>query len=369
MEIIPRLVELEEKYLQLEKKLLDPSIFQNPEEAKKITKAQAELKEVIDCFKEYKKNLKEIEENTKLVQGEDKELALLAEEELKKLKQKKQELEEKLKNLVLPADPDEQKNVIIEIRAGTGGEEASLFAKELFEMYLKYAQSRGWKLTVLNHHSTDRGGFKEIISQIEGKDVYGWLRFESGVHRVQRVPITESQGRIHTSTVTVAVLPEAEEVEVKIDEEKDLRIDVYRSQGPGGQGVNTTDSAVRITHLPTGIVVTCQDERSQHKNKARALKILKARLLEMEKEKQRAKIDGLRKKQIGTGERAEKIRTYNFPQNRVTDHRINLTLYQLDRVIQGELDPIIESLRSHHKASRLSELESKGNETLNSRNG
>jgi len=357
MEIFSRLKELSAQYEKLEQELSCPEVFSDPERYQALYQRQAELRPIVESWREYQKLMKEIEDNQHLLEEDDPELKELAEQELVQLRARKTQLEEKIKELLIPPDPDEEKNAILEIRAGAGGEEAGLFARDLFEMYQKWLSKKGLKLRVASFHPTDLGGFKEIICEVEGKGAYGWLKYESGVHRVQRIPITESGGRIHTSTVTVAVLPEAEEVEVEIDEEKDLRVDVFRAQGPGGQGVNTTDSAVRITHLPTGLVVTCQDERSQHKNKARALKILKSRLLEMEKQKQRAQRDGMRRSQIGSGDRAEKIRTYNFPQNRVTDHRINLTLYKLDKIMEGELDELVKALRAEEKAKKLAEME------------
>jgi len=278
----------------------------------------------------------------------------LAKEEIEALKCKSAELEKELKVLLLPKDPNDEKNILLEIRAGTGGEEAGLFAQELLRMYLRYAESKGWKTDILNQSNTGMGGLKEVILLIEGEGVYSRLKHESGVHRVQRVPETETQGRIHTSAVTVAVLPEAEEVDVEINPE-DLRIDVYRSSGHGGQHVNVTDSAVRITHLPTGLVVTCQDEKSQHKNKAKAMKVLRSRLLNMEQEEQRRKISAERRSMVGSGDRSEKIRTYNFPQGRVTDHRIGLTLYRLEDILQGELDQLIDPLTTHFQAEALKE--------------
>jgi peptide chain release factor 1 len=276
----------------------------------------------------------------------------LAQEELPALRARNETLEERLRVLLLPKDPNDERDVLLEIRAGTGGDEASLFAAELFRMYTRYAETRRWRVDVLSSSPTGLGGFKEVIASIEGQGAYSRLKFEGGVHRVQRVPETEGSGRIHTSAVTVAVLPEADEVDVAIDE-KDLKIDVFRSSGPGGQSVNTTDSAVRVTHLPTNLVVTCQDEKSQHKNKAKALKILRARLLERAEEEQRSEIAASRRSMVGTGDRSERIRTYNFPQSRVTDHRINLTLHSLDRVLEGELDPVIDALVTHHQAELL----------------
>jgi peptide chain release factor 1 len=351
-----RLEELDKKFRAMESELLKPEVISDREKYLKLTKSQAELRPIVDKFRLYQKLIQELSDNKKLAEADDRELAELAKSEINSLLSKKDALESELRELLAPRDPAENKNAILEIRAGTGGNEASLFAREMFEVYQKWLIKKGFRVSVLNHHPTDLGGLKEIISLVEGPGAYGWLKFESGVHRVQRVPVTEAQGRIHTSTITVAVLPEAEEVEIQINDD-DLRIDVYRSQGKGGQGVNTTDSAVRITHLPTGMVVTCQDERSQHKNKARALKILKSRLLEAEREKQRLERDGARRSQVGSAERAEKIRTYNFPQNRVTDHRVNLTLYKLDRVMEGNLDELVEPLRAWEKAERFKQME------------
>jgi peptide chain release factor 1 len=262
-------------------------------------------------------------------------------------------MESSIRQMLIPKDPQDEKNCILEIRAGTGGDEASLFAAQLFRMYSRYAEVSGWRVEVLSANPTGLGGFKEIIALIEGQGAFSRLKFEGGVHRVQRVPVTEASGRIHTSTVTVAVLPEAEDVEVQIDEVKELRIDVYRSSGPGGQSVNTTDSAVRVTHLPTGLVVSCQDEKSQHKNKAKALKILRARLLERAQAEQQAEVAENRRSMVGTGERSERIRTYNFPQGRLTDHRINLTLYSLDRIMEGQIQPLIDGLITHYQAAAL----------------
>jgi len=356
MNFLDRLEELERKFQGIEQELLKPEVISDREKYLRLNKTRSELVPVIGKFREHQKLHQEIEGNRTLLKGGDRELSELVQAELPGLEQKRQALERELKGLLVPPDPDEKKNAILEIRAGTGGNEAALFVRDLFEMYQKWMEKKGFRVSILSHHPTDLGGFKEIISQAEGAGAFGWLKFESGVHRVQRVPVTEAQGRVHTSTVTVAVLPEAEEVDLQVNE-AELRIDVYRSQGPGGQSVNTTDSAVRITHLPTGMVVTCQDERSQHKNRARALKILKSRLLEMEKEKQRSEREGIRRSQVGSGERAEKIRTYNFPQNRITDHRANLTLYQLDRMMEGNLDDLVQALRSEEKTKKLAEFE------------
>ena len=357
MDFVTRLGELEQKFNGLEHELAQPDVYSDPAKAKKLSKNLSDLRPVVEKFREYKKVMKELEGNKSLLESGDKEMESLVKAEMAGLELKQHELEEKLKELLVPPDPDEDKNAILEIRAGTGGEEAALFVLDLFNMYKKWTEGKGFKITVLNHHATDLGGYKEIISQVEGPGAFGWLKFESGVHRVQRVPLTETQGRVHTSTVTVAVLPEAEEVNITIDESRDLRVDVYRSQGKGGQGVNTTNSAVRITHLPTGMVVTCQDERSQHKNKARAMKILKARLYEAEKERQRSAREGMRRDQVGSGDRAEKIRTYNYPQNRMTDHRINVTLYKLDHMMEGDLDELVNALRIDEKARLLVQIE------------
>jgi peptide chain release factor 1 len=291
-----------------------------------------------------------------MAEEQEDEFRLMLEEEMDSLRDRKKQLEEKLRIMLLPKDPDDDKSVIMEIRAGTGGEEAALFANDLFRMYSRYAESQGWKIDIMDSHFTDIGGIKELIFVVDGPGVYSKLKYESGVHRVQRVPTTESGGRIHTSAATVAVLPEAEEVEVAIDP-NELRVDVYCSSGPGGQSVNTTQSAVRITHLPTGLVVTCQDEKSQHKNKAKALRVLRARLKEVLEEEKNAELAGARRSQVGTGDRSERIRTYNFPQGRVSDHRINLTLHKLDSILEGDLKEIIEALIAHDQAERMKQVE------------
>jgi peptide chain release factor 1 len=307
----------------------------------------------VEAYKEYEKTNTRIEEDQTLLRGTDEEIKELVKEELPQLKEKLELLESKLKLLLLPKDPNDDKNVLLEIRAGTGGDEAGLFVGDLFRMYAQFAEMRRWKVDVISSSPAGgMGGFKEIIALIEGQGAYSVLKYESGVHRVQRVPVTESQGRIHTSAVTVAILPEAEDVEVNVDP-NDLRIDVYRSTGHGGQSVNTTDSAVRITHLPTGLVVTCQDEKSQHKNKAKALKVLRARLLDGMVQKQNAEISESRKTQVGSGDRSERIRTYNFPQGRVTDHRIGLTLYNLESLLNGNIQPIIDVLATHFQSKAL----------------
>ncbi len=350
--MLEKLAEVEKRYGELDRLLADPQLLSNQREYAKVAKERADLEDVITCYRQWRKVDKEIEENRELLNEKDEALRELAKEELVALQKEKQNLESQLKLLLLPKDPNDRKGVLLEIRAGTGGEEASLFAASLFRMYTRYAESRGWKVEVMSSNPTGLGGFKEIIALIEGQGVYSRLKFEGGVHRVQRVPVTEASGRIHTSAVTVAVLAEADEGEVEIDP-KELRVDVFRSSGPGGQSVNTTDSAVRVTHLPTGLVVTCQDEKSQHKNKSKSLKILRARLLERKQEEQRSEIAASRKLMVGTGDRSERIRTYNFPQGRVTDHRINFTLYKLEQVMDGGLNALIDALLTHYQAEAL----------------
>ncbi|RLA95067.1 MAG: peptide chain release factor 1 [Deltaproteobacteria bacterium] len=355
-QLLRKLEEVERRFREVEGLLVDPEVIRNPELYQRYAKEHAELKRLTEPFRRLKAIEEEIASIGPLLEDEDEGIRAMAKEELARLERERAEAERDLKVALLPKDPRDERNVVLEIRAGTGGEEAALFAADLFRMYSKYAERKGWGVEVLSHHPTGMGGFKEVIALIEGKGAYSRLKYESGVHRVQRVPETESQGRVHTSTVTVAVLPEAEEVEVEIDP-KDLRIDVFRASGPGGQHVNVTDSAVRITHLPTGLVVQCQDERSQHKNKAKAMKILMARLLELKRREQEQRISQERRSQIGTGERSERIRTYNFPQRRVTDHRIGLTLYSLEEVLEGELDEIIEPLITHYQAEALRRAE------------
>jgi peptide chain release factor 1 len=349
-----KLQSLEQKHEELARLMADPSRAGNTEAYKAQAKAFAALEEVVSRFRDYKKILADEAEAREILRGGDEEMRRLAQEELTDLEERKKDLERVLQRLLLPEDPNDEKSVILEVRAGTGGEEAALFAAEIFRMYLRYAEGRSWKPEVLNTSESGKGGFKEAVAAIEGRGAYSRLKYESGVHRVQRVPTTESSGRIHTSAVTVAVLPEAEEVDVHIDE-KDLRIDTYCSSGPGGQSVNTTYSAVRITHLPTNLVVTCQDEKSQHKNKGRALRVLRARLLELESQKADSERAAARKGMVGTGDRSEKIRTYNFPQGRVTDHRIKLTVHQLADVLAGDIDGIVDALVSHYEAERLNE--------------
>ena len=348
---------IEKRYEELNKAISDPEIINNQQEWQKLVKEHAEIEEIVTVYREYRKVLEEIEEIQEMLQDKpDPEFKVMLEQELAELIPKKEELEQKLKILLIPSDPNDKKNVIVEIRSGAGGEEAALFGADLYRMYTRYAERQGWKCEVLSANFTDIGGVKELFFMIEGQGAYSRLKYESGVHRVQRIPTTESGGRIHTSTATVAVLPEAEEVDIEINP-NDLRIDVFRSSGHGGQSVNTTDSAVRITHLPTGVVVTCQDERSQIKNREKAMKILSARLLDMARQEEEAKYSEARKSQVGTGDRSERIRTYNFPQGRVTDHRIGLTLYKLDEFLDGDIDEMIDALVTHFQTESLKKVE------------
>jgi len=330
----------------------DPQLVGQQREYKKVAKERSDLAEIVVCYREWRKVEQEIVDNRQLMDENDEAMRELVKDELVSLRERKEALETKLKFLILPKDPNDAKNVIVEIRAGTGGDEAALFAAELSRMYSRYAESRGWRVELMSSSPTGLGGYKEIILSIEGQGAYSRLKFEGGVHRVQRVPVTEGSGRIHTSAVTVAVLPEADEVELVIDP-KEIRIDVFRSSGPGGQSVNTTDSAVRITHIPSGIVISCQDEKSQHKNRAKGMKILRARLLEKKQDEQASEIAASRKSMVGSGDRSERIRTYNFPQGRLTDHRINLTIYQLERVMEGQIDEVVEGLITHYQAEAL----------------
>jgi len=346
-----KLEELEKKYLELNKTLSDPKIISNQSKFQEFAKMHSDISKVVLKYIEYKNVAKEIEENLKMLTEEkDVEFKKLINEELERLEEKKENLKTKLQELMFPKDPYDKKDIIVEIRAGAGGDEAALFVGDLFRMYTHFAENNRWKIEVMSSNSTGIGGFKEIIFNVAGKEVYGKLKYESGVHRVQRIPITESNGRIHTSTVTVAILPEAEEVEVNINP-NDLRIDTFHSTGHGGQSVNTTDSAIRVTHLPSGLVVSCQDEKSQFKNKAKALMVLRARLLDKIEREKHNEMAQKRKSQIGTGDRSERIRTYNFPQNRITDHRIGLTLHNLEEVLDGNLNDLIIILSEKLKKS------------------
>lgn len=356
-----KLEQIETKYEELTAQLALPELLADRSRYQKTVKAHRGLQGIVEKYRELKGVEKSIRDTKSLLQGEqtDSELKALAHEELESLEQQKTKLEEEVKVLLLPKDPNDEKNVILEIRAGAGGDEASLFAQEIFRMYTRYGEGRGWRVDVLSSSTSSVGGLKEIIALIEGKNVYSQLKFESGVHRVQRVPQTEQQGRVHTSAITVAVLPEADEVEIDIDA-KEIRIDTFCSSGPGGQSVNTTYSAVRITHLPTGIVVSCQDEKSQIKNRSKAMRVLRSRIYEKKLEEQQSQITEERRSQIGSGDRSEKIRTYNFPQDRVTDHRIGLTLHDLGKLMDGNLNPVIEALLTHYQTENLKQATAVG---------
>ena len=348
--------EVRQRNKELTTLMSDPAVMADNKRFRMLAKEQSDIAPIAKLAEKINELRKNINEDEEILKGEDEELKELAEEELKELKENLNPLEEEIRELLLPKDPDDSKKAIIEIRAGTGGDEAAIFAADLYRMYTKYLERKGLKYELLSVSPTNMGGYKEIIISVDSEGSYGDLKFESGVHRVQRVPVTETSGRVHTSAASVAVLPEAEEVDVKINP-GDLKIDVYRSTGPGGQSVNTTDSAVRITHLPTGLVVSCQDEKSQHKNKAKALKVLRTRLMEIMKEEQQSEIAAERKLMIGSGDRSAKVRTYNFPQNRCTDHRINLTLYSLDEIMDGDLDELIESNKRELRAKLLKEID------------
>lgn len=356
MDLMRKLEEIERNYLELEEKMGLPEIAGNPAELQKLARRHAELSELVGTFREYRQVLQEIDEAKELLKSEEPDLAGLAREEFHRLQPLVEDLERRVSLLLLPRDQNDEKSVIIEIRGGAGGDEAALFSADLFRMYSRFAERKGWKVEILSSSETGIGGLKEITARLDGRGAYSLLKFESGVHRVQRVPVTESGGRIHTSTATVAVLPEAEEVDVEVRTE-DLRIDTYRASGAGGQYVNMTDSAVRITHVPTGVVVTCQDERSQLKNRVKALHILRTKLYDLELQRQQAAMAAERKGQVGTGDRSERIRTYNFPQNRVTDHRINVTLHKLDAILDGDLFELIDALLTADEAERLKSLE------------
>ncbi len=347
-----KLKDYKERYLELEKELADPAIFQDQDLYKKTAKAHADLRDIVAIYDEYTSLTEQLEENKELLNDNDAEMRAMAQEEIKNIEEKLPEIEQKIKILLLPTDPLDDKNIILEVRAGTGGDEASIFAGDLFRMYCRYAETMKWKVELISESPSETGGYKEVIAIISGDRVYSRLKYESGTHRVQRVPETESQGRIHTSAATVAVMAEADEVELNLNPE-DIRVDVYRASGAGGQHVNKTESAVRLTHIPTGVVVTCQDEKSQHKNKARAMKVLASRILQAEQDKVHNEQAADRKAQVGSGDRSERIRTYNFPQGRLTDHRINLTLYSLEKVMEGDLTTIIDSLTSHAQAEAL----------------
>jgi peptide chain release factor 1 len=352
MRMLDKLASVERRFTEIETLLADPVVAANPRELARLRKEHAEMAPVVARYREWREVERQLAEGKALLSDADQEIRELAKAEVPALRARLEALETELKTLLVPRDPNDERSVILEIRAGTGGEEASLFAADLARMYGRHAEARGWRHEVMSSNPTGLGGVKEIITLIEGRGAYSRLKYEGGVHRVQRIPVTEASGRIHTSTVTVAVLPEADEVDVRIDE-RELRVDVFRSSGPGGQSVNTTDSAVRITHLPTGLVVTCQDEKSQHKNKAKGLKILRARLLERAIAEQQSQIAASRRSMVGTGERSERIRTYNFREGRVTDHRIGLTIYSLDRVLDGALDLLVDPLLAHRQAEAL----------------
>lgn len=355
--MLEKLQSLEDRYDELTELLSQPEVISDPTRFQKYAKAHSDLTDIVNDYREYKSIVQQLADTREmLAQDQDEEFRQMLAEELPQLQERQAAMEHRLKLLLLPRDPNDEKSVIMEIRAGTGGEEAALFAGDLFRMYSRYAEEHDWKIDIMDVHYTDIGGIKEIIFVVDGQGAYSQLKYESGVHRVQRIPATESGGRIHTSAATVAVLPEAEEVEVAIDP-NELRVDLYCSSGPGGQSVNTTQSAVRITHLPTGLVVTCQDEKSQHKNKAKALRVLRARLKEILEEEKNAEIAGNRKSQVGSGDRSERIRTYNFPQGRVSDHRINLTLHKLDMILDGQIQEIVDSLIAHDQAERLRQVE------------
>ena len=340
--------------MKLEHLLSDPAVIRDQIKYQKYVKEHGELHRIVPVFRTYETVLKQLAEARELLKDKDPEIRAMAREEMASLEKQADTLTAKLNVLLMPKDPRDEKNVILEIRAGTGGEEAGIFAGDLFRMYYRYAENRNWQLDIIEKNDSSAGGFKEIVCLIQGSGAFGAFKYESGIHRVQRVPETETQGRIHTSAVTVAVLPEAEDIDIEINP-ADIKVDVFRSSGPGGQSVNTTDSAVRVTHIPTGVVATCQDEKSQHKNKAKALSVLKSRILDARVREEEAKRAADRKGQVGTGDRSGRIRTYNFPQGRMTDHRIGLTLYKLDSIMEGDIQTIIDELKTHHQAQALQE--------------
>ena len=350
-----KLDEVQGRYRELNSMLADPSVASDPQQYQKLAKEHAHLQEIVEAYARFREVEDEIADNKSLLSENEPELKEMARAEIAALEAEREELEERITRLLIPKDPLDEKNILIEVRAGTGGDEAALFSADLFRMYDRYAANQGWKVEIVEASETDTGGFKQIIALIEGDDVYSKLKYEAGTHRVQRVPETETQGRIHTSAVTVAILPEAEDVELDLDM-NDLKIDTYRSSGPGGQSVNTTDSAIRITHEPTGLVVTCQDEKSQHKNRSKALKVLKTRLLEQKREAQHQERAAERREQVGSGDRSERIRTYNFPQSRITDHRIGYTTRRLDDVLNGNLDEMLVPVHEHFQAEKLKDL-------------
>ncbi len=354
--MIDKLRGIEDRFIKLEKLLSDPAVISDQKKYQDYLKEHGELNKVVSSFREYQGFLDELEDAKELLKDSDPEIQSMARDEVSSLKIKIEKIESKIKILLMPKDSNDQKNVVLEIRAGTGGEEAGLFAGDLFRMYSRYAESRSWQIEIIEKNDSASGGFKEIVSLIRGKNVYSAFKYESGIHRVQRVPETEAQGRVHTSAVTVAVLPEAEDVDIDINP-SDIKVDVFRASGPGGQSVNTTDSAVRVTHVPTGIVATCQDEKSQLKNKTKAMGVLKSRLFDAKLREQEAKRAADRKDQVGSGDRSGRIRTYNFPQGRMTDHRIGLTLYKLDSIMEGEIDPILDALATHYQAQALQAIE------------
>lgn len=351
-----RLIQARERFEEVERLLSDPEVIGNRQRFQDLSCEYGELEPIIQVLRSFESTQQAAQEAAEMAREDDPELAAMATDELRTAEANQKRLEQKLQTLLLPKDPNDSRNIFLEVRAGTGGQEAAIFAGDLFRLYSRYAERQGWQVEVLSAQDSESGGFREIIARIIGNGAYSKLKFESGAHRVQRVPATESQGRIHTSACTVAILPEVDGIDEVDVNSNDLRIDTYRSSGAGGQHVNTTDSAIRITHVPTGIVVECQDERSQHKNKARAMSLLSARLLEAEQEKQRSELAADRKLQVGSGDRSERIRTYNYPQGRVTDHRINLTLYELDRIMDGDIEPVLQPLSEAHQADLLSEI-------------